>query len=220
MVAPGDSENRIGLLSPGRRWMQAALAPKGRRRRGCGEDDARTDQNRVDLREPARGLGQCGRARGGGAALGPRRRRVALSRARRIAPFQSGSRPRRPAARRAETERRPRARRRHPVFDARICRVVAGQLQKSARLDHRLWQPLSPSRGVDQSIPPWRRALRLVLDKAGANVVEAACADIPVCRNELDSKGEIGDEALLRDIAAVTSALALAARESHLKREE
>lgn len=55
-------------------------------------------------------------------------------------------------------------------------------------------------------------ALRLVLDNAGANVVEAACADIPVGRDELDAEGEIRNETLLRKIAAVTSALALAAR--------
>jgi NAD(P)H-dependent FMN reductase len=58
-------------------------------------------------------------------------------------------------------------------------------------------------------------ALRLVLDKAGANVVEAACANIPVGRNDLDAEGRIQDEALLRKIAAVTSALAVAAREGH-----
>lgn len=54
-------------------------------------------------------------------------------------------------------------------------------------------------------------ALRLVLDKAGANVIEAACADIPVGRDALDAEGEIQNETLLRKIAAVTSALARAA---------
>ncbi len=55
------------------------------------------------------------------------------------------------------------------------------------------------------------RALRLVLEKAGANIIETACAEIPVGRDDVDPDGEIKDDVLLQEIAAVVAALAAAA---------
>jgi chromate reductase len=55
-------------------------------------------------------------------------------------------------------------------------------------------------------------ALRLVLDKAGASVVEAATADIPVARDRIGPDGMVGDEAIRERIGAVVAALVAAAR--------
>ncbi len=55
-------------------------------------------------------------------------------------------------------------------------------------------------------------ALRLVLDRAGAAIVEAATADIPVARDRIGPDGVIGDEAIRQSIAAVVTALVAALR--------
>lgn len=56
-------------------------------------------------------------------------------------------------------------------------------------------------------------ALRLVLDKSGAHIVDAACADIPVRRDSVDARGAIGDRDVNEQIGAVVRALARAAGE-------
>jgi len=55
------------------------------------------------------------------------------------------------------------------------------------------------------------RALRLVLDKTGAQIVHDACADIPVRRDEIGADGMIADPSIRAKIHAVVRALALAA---------
>jgi NAD(P)H-dependent FMN reductase len=59
-------------------------------------------------------------------------------------------------------------------------------------------------------------ALRLVLERAGANIVETACAEIPVRRDDIDADGEITDKVLQRKIAAVVTALATAAKPAEM----
>jgi NAD(P)H-dependent FMN reductase len=55
-------------------------------------------------------------------------------------------------------------------------------------------------------------ALRLVLDRAGAVIVGAATADIPVARDRIGADGVIGDAAIRQSIAAVVAALVAAVR--------
>lgn len=47
---------------------------------------------------------------------------------------------------------------------------------------------------------------------AGAQVVESACADVPVSRNEINADGVIDDERIRARIAAIMRELAAAAR--------
>ena len=55
-------------------------------------------------------------------------------------------------------------------------------------------------------------ALRLVLDRAGVSVIEAATVDIPVARDRVGPDGLVSDEAIRERIAAVVAALVAAAR--------
>ncbi|MBY6240609.1 NAD(P)H-dependent oxidoreductase [Methylosinus sp. Sm6] len=54
-------------------------------------------------------------------------------------------------------------------------------------------------------------ALRIVLDRAGADVIEAACMDIPVARDAVDDDGVIADDAIRSAIAGAMRELAEAA---------
>jgi NAD(P)H-dependent FMN reductase len=56
-------------------------------------------------------------------------------------------------------------------------------------------------------------ALRLVLDRAGASVIEAATADIPVARDRIGPDGSVTEEAIRQRIAAVVAALVAAGRQ-------
>lgn len=57
-------------------------------------------------------------------------------------------------------------------------------------------------------------ALRLVLDRAGASVIEAATAEIPVARDRIGPDGLVGDETIRQRIAAVVMAVVAAARQA------
>jgi len=54
-------------------------------------------------------------------------------------------------------------------------------------------------------------ALRLVLDRAGATIIEAAAADIPVARDRIGPDGVIVDDAIRGRVAEVVTALLAAA---------
>jgi NAD(P)H-dependent FMN reductase len=54
--------------------------------------------------------------------------------------------------------------------------------------------------------------LRLVLERAGAKIIEAACRDIPVPRSAVDASGIIGDPHLRAEIGSVVHLLVAAAR--------
>jgi NAD(P)H-dependent FMN reductase len=62
--------------------------------------------------------------------------------------------------------------------------------------------PAAPSGGSDA-----HESLRKVLGYAGAEVVEAACARIPVVRSDVGDRGVVGDGAIRRQVATVLARL-------------
>jgi chromate reductase len=63
-------------------------------------------------------------------------------------------------------------------------------------------------------------ALSIVLDRAGAVIVEEACVDVPVPRDAIDADGRIASSEIRAAIAEVTRALASAAEAARLEESQ